>query len=460
MKRLNLYLLSGLTMTAGIISCNKTDIPAQNDTPREVTFNIGITPLTRTLTDGLKTTFIENDRIGITVAEYDNIPFTLDSDKEWNGEAMSVSGAATFYAYYPYVAEITGTDFTFNVKSDQSEGYNTSDLLLAKTESEGSEKEIELSFSHALALVEVDAGKLDKTISRMRIQAVTQANVDLTQATATVSEQTPEYVTMNDTGNKIFRAVVPAQTLKAGKRIVVTTDESQFLCNIGETVLQSGKINRFTIESEGEEEEEETNFIHIDIQQLSLGDLPEAHNDTECFYSASCDSKTGEYLETTAIVEKDSETGTNYIKFSQPAGVTQSADGRGLRYHIPYDISKLSGKKMTLRINAKATAGIDLKAYIYTGSNNTYIAGTTTDPLKFKGNPNAWIETTRKDYDIVFDFSKTVPNNWAECTADGQYKYSEIIPENLKNLDIRLGFNHKAGEILIYNISLIPTPTE
>ena len=68
-------------------------------------------------------------------------------------------------------------------------------------------------------------------------------------------------------------------------------------------------------------------------------------------------------------------------------------------------------------------------------------------------------ETIRDAYErLIFPaIEREVRNELFDNACEGAIK---VFSENLKNLDIRLGFNHKAGEILIYNISLIPTPTE
>lgn len=109
MKRKILY-------TAWIIgslfaTCSSEDTPSAltQDTRKEVKLEIG-GPVTRTVTNGSSTTFVEGDAIGISSSGLDmdmnNAKYTVGSQGELTGGVFYYDGdnKATFYAHYPYTA--------------------------------------------------------------------------------------------------------------------------------------------------------------------------------------------------------------------------------------------------------------------------------------------------------------------------------------------------------------------
>ena len=64
------HILSIALVCIGLFtSCNQSpieDLSEKASKSREVIFNIGISPITRTVTDGLKSSFVSNDKIGIS----------------------------------------------------------------------------------------------------------------------------------------------------------------------------------------------------------------------------------------------------------------------------------------------------------------------------------------------------------------------------------------------------------
>lgn len=230
---------------------------------KEVVFNFGISQ-TRTLTEGKKTVFIDNDEIGIVGLKrgtedviHKNLNYQYAGGK-WGAEysiTFPVDGSTlNFYAYYPFVANLESTTFDFTVAADQSVagGYNQSDLLLAKNETANVEDtSITLTFVHKLALVEANvilpAGAEIESVS---LRAKRTATVDLLNQIAVVkADADAEFVTMAKAEN-VFRAVVPAQSVESGKmfRVLTTDGGAYWYKTIVSEELVENKITTFTID--------------------------------------------------------------------------------------------------------------------------------------------------------------------------------------------------------------------
>lgn len=230
---------------------------------KEVKFNIGISPLSRTITVGKKTSFVEHDKLGIFEIKREganiiasNLEYTY-RDSQWNsGSSITFpldGSAVNFYAYYPFTASVGTLTFEHQVAQDQSvEGdYDQSDLLLAKHEtSTTSDTEIVLRFAHQLAMVEVAPTLPEgKRCASVAIRVRRTVTVDLvTQSVAVKREEPTELVRMKQDGN-VFRAVLPAQTSMVGNFIrVVAEDGSTYWhrTTVG-TDLPANRISTFAV---------------------------------------------------------------------------------------------------------------------------------------------------------------------------------------------------------------------
>lgn len=202
-----------------------------------------ILPATRTATEGRKSVFVEDDRIGIlqVVRNADellatNLPHTFTGG-QWSSDAalaFPVDGRAVdFHAYYPYTPQAAGLSFEHTVAADQSEAgaFEASDLLQAScTDASGTEQVISLRFSHTLALAEVTVDGLpaDDPAATVTIRACRSVRVDLRTGTATSDpEAATEPVTMRRLPDGTFRAVIPAQQISAGSPIRITTQSGK-----------------------------------------------------------------------------------------------------------------------------------------------------------------------------------------------------------------------------------------
>ena len=244
------FILSATVMGMMLGACSQNaDEQLVGNAGQEANFQIAISPLTRTTTDGYATTFAENDEIGIFEGNNaTNVKYTLESDT-WIGAKIYFpqEGNANFFAYYPWI-EDSQSSFIHKVDADQSAGYNHSDLLISKGEI--NDTNVSLQFKHALALVEVDASALqDINIENVSIKAIAESNVDLTNQSVTASTTAqPITIKMNKYGmDAKYRAVLPAQILNAGKKITISANGTNYQCSIPEARLQAAKLNKFTL---------------------------------------------------------------------------------------------------------------------------------------------------------------------------------------------------------------------
>lgn len=92
---------------------------------------------------------------------YNGSSWTQAEPLYWPRTAENIT-ALDFYAYYPYNASVADpTAIAFSVKADQGgttsgkSNYDLSDLLTAKSTCNAKGSAVQLTFSHALAMVQV-----------------------------------------------------------------------------------------------------------------------------------------------------------------------------------------------------------------------------------------------------------------------------------------------------------------
>lgn len=166
--------------------------------------------------------------------------YSLPSQKEYypnDGDKLH------FYAYYPYETGIDPSTHTFSVQTDQNgqtsgkSNYNLSDLLLAKAENVvKSDNAVQLTFSHAMSLVQVEVKKEINVPSFDDDFTVTLTNAKpdatLNWTNELTGTGTPTDIVMHrvaDATGYTYRALLPAQTLGTDSKItfVQTTTGKQ-----------------------------------------------------------------------------------------------------------------------------------------------------------------------------------------------------------------------------------------
>lgn len=254
-------------------------------------------PLTRVATDALfNSTWEDGDELGVfavptgePLAASDNYihnakltyssatgTWTPAAPLYWPTKAENIP-ALDFYAYYPYDASaIDPTEIAFSVKTDQSgttdgkSNYSLSDLLTAKAAGVSKGEPVQLTFSHALAMVQVSIPSPGKGFGPSEALKVTLRNVktkstlDLgaaegSEVTLAVSDNNAENVTMrrveqpgdaNYATSYTYRTLVPAQEIVKGNSLFLFEHEERQLSTDDKLssglTLTAGQAETFT----------------------------------------------------------------------------------------------------------------------------------------------------------------------------------------------------------------------
>ena len=232
MKALNKLFIAAIA-TLAMSACNNELGEQQVNSNGIINFRMGIgTPASsRTAMDDDKysATFTEGDEVGIFVKEegsYTNVKYSTEDGSNWTGGPIKAPAEGefsyTFYAYYPYNENNNdAASITTTVATDQeTSGYIKNDFLISTATT--SNETVDLSFNHALSLVEVkltgDGAAKGATVSMLNV--ATDATIDLTTSTVTTGT-TKADVTMDAlTGVAMkYRAIVLSQEIAANTPI-------------------------------------------------------------------------------------------------------------------------------------------------------------------------------------------------------------------------------------------------
>lgn len=263
-KDIRLLLLAALSAFM-LASCSQEEMGGGQGTQSgEIRFEIGFAPQsdamqtnadTRVATDTeFRSTWEEGDEIGVFAVEHgkalaasDNLIHNVKltyTGGEWKAEEdiywPKDGTKLDFYAYHPYDDNLNPTLMAFSVYADQSEStdaksnYNLSDLLTAKTtkaDGYGKGETVPLSFTHALAMVQVNVSKsmvgdyAPDVLNVWLNGCTTDGVLNLSTQTVTrpLNPASPEKIKMypcpNDggvPGTYAYRALVPAQEIAQG----------------------------------------------------------------------------------------------------------------------------------------------------------------------------------------------------------------------------------------------------
>lgn len=226
MKALNKIWMAALAAVA-MTACNNelSEQALNNGGNVNFTMGIGNTPSSRVSMPetGYTASFAANDEVGIFVAEvpsYTNVKYSTADGTAWTGGPIKVSADAvyTYYAYYPYAADVAVNNIPVVVATNQdTEGYIKNDFLYKKYVASQGQTDVELTFDHALSLVEVTlagSGAAEgATVDLLNV--ATDATIDLTAETPVTTGSTTATVTMDALSNLKYRAIVPAQDIAA-----------------------------------------------------------------------------------------------------------------------------------------------------------------------------------------------------------------------------------------------------
>lgn len=230
MKALNKIWMAALAAVA-MTACNNelSEQALNNGGNVNFTMGIGNTPSSRVSMPetGYTASFVANDEVGIFVAEvpsYTNVKYSTANGTAWTGGPIKVSADAvyTYYAYYPYAADMAANNIPVVVATNQdTEGYIKNDFLYKKYVASQGQTDVKLTFDHALSLVEVTlagSGAAEgATVDLLNV--ATDATIDLTAETPVTTGTTTATVTMDALSNLKYRAIVPAQDIAASTPI-------------------------------------------------------------------------------------------------------------------------------------------------------------------------------------------------------------------------------------------------
>lgn len=238
-KNLIFALAGALAMTACSNEMEEQLAEGSGNSGQEVKFTVGIENLSRTaIAEGegvLKTTFVNEDAIGIfaykegeTEPAYTNVKYTYNGSAWTSEQAITSDGTKlSYYAYYPYMDEVTDpSQLNITVSADQTGGFSKDDVLTAQnTTAEAGSKNVTLSFKHAFAMVQVgiksgltDDAEATVTLESILPTAVVNAKAG-TVGTAS-GEETSIQMQKTSADKWEYRAIVPAQDIASGSKLL------------------------------------------------------------------------------------------------------------------------------------------------------------------------------------------------------------------------------------------------
>lgn len=276
-KNLIFALAGALAMTACSNEMEQQLAEGSGNGGQEVKFTVGIENLSRTaIAEGegvLKTTFVNEDAIGIfayregeTEPVYTNVKYTYNASKsEWNSDKAITSDGTklSYYAYYPYVDDVTDpSQLNITVSADQTGGFSKDDVLTAQnTTAEAGAENVTLSFSHAFAMVQVgiksgltDDAEATVTLESILPTAVVNAKAG-TVGTAS-GEKTSIQMQKTNADKWEYRAIVPAQEIASGSKLL--------------TIVAGGKTYAVTYSST---EGQSVSYVAGEVLQITVNSL-------------------------------------------------------------------------------------------------------------------------------------------------------------------------------------------
>lgn len=226
MKTFNKLFIAAIAATS-MTACNNELGEQTLNKEGNVNFTMGIgnTPSSRVSMpeDSYRASFTANDEVGIFVADvpsYTNVKYSTTDGTTWTGGPVNVSADAayTYYAYYPYSESMVVNDIPVVVATNQdTDGYIKNDYLYSKLAATAGQKDVNLTFSHALSLVEVTlagSGAAEGATVDLLNVAI-DATIDLTAENPVTTGTNTATVTMDALSNLKYRAIVPAQDIAA-----------------------------------------------------------------------------------------------------------------------------------------------------------------------------------------------------------------------------------------------------
>lgn len=193
-----------------------------------------------------------------------NVAFTYDGSS-WSSNAAWPAGVSfDVYAYYPYNSALSNAlGAFFAVQSDQSKwaNFQKSDLMWAKASSVQVGTAVNLTFAHLLSLLQVDMGPgnytggPDEHLDVQLYQLSNEGRLNLATGTFTVTNNSRPTIRMyrveepSNSTSFTYRALLPSQTLAAGKQLLLLNNGPQSMGRTQPTELPllQGAAHHFAV---------------------------------------------------------------------------------------------------------------------------------------------------------------------------------------------------------------------
>lgn len=249
----------------------------------------------------------------------DNVKFTYDAssglwtgayDLYWKDLRTSVDA----YSYYPFSSSLSSVDaFPLTIRDKQQgeadgealSGYEASDFLWAKAENVAPGNTINLKHQHVMAGVQVilEQGSGFTTDSWSALQKIVlientrvNAQVNLSTGAVSLADETVKTIIPQQNGS-VWRAVVAPQTIAANTLLLsITVDGTSYeFKRSSQTILQPGKLHKFTIKVDKREPSGDYEFTLISEAITPWENDKESHNGAAREY-ITINVEEGEYL--------------------------------------------------------------------------------------------------------------------------------------------------------------------
>ncbi len=459
-------ILAAMATVTLFTACSNEEEESLLQGEKQVTFTIaGVDTRSQTTVEqdgSISTAFVAGDQIGIAAVATtatlgtDIVGYQVAQDGSGvtpisgSGLTYKKDGAATFYAHYPYQSGATTSSVSFTVPANQSseETFNAADFMIAKNEVTTLENNIELEFNHGLVLVQMVWNSEEEVTGVTLHGAYKQVTWDgTTVTTTTTGENATQDITMWETADNKFWALIPAATIASSTKLftISTADATYNYTTGSEIVLSAGNAISFalstnsvvagiTVRANGwtniveqnggsleEVEEPETpaielinqvTFEEVDLQSITASSISTTDVEENIWYSWIPTANNAN------TIEIDGST----MKINKAADAL-SWNNRLAIYRVDGDlISQSSTKIFTLKVTG--TSSVDsrqlrLGAVRITKSGNFF-------PM-FKGIGYKTFSTTSSEQSLDIDFNQISTDNGSNYTTASTSDYDDVI---------------------------------
>lgn len=270
------YILSTMALAALLVACSNEEVTSPAAENSLVSFVLD-KQVSRTVTSGNTTTFVEGDAIGITSSGLDidmsNSTYTVGADGTLTGGSFYYDGnnKATFYAHYPTTATYKEGTVALSVPANQASdaAFNACDFMTSTATGDPTNGgTVVLKFKHRLALVKVVwNGSTTATNVTLMGAKPTVTWTHSTDACATSGDAIDINMWKIAADKQEYWAMIPEQTLKGGQQLLTITDvdKSYEFAPSADLSFSANTIKKITLNLT-EEGSIEATISNIDIE--------------------------------------------------------------------------------------------------------------------------------------------------------------------------------------------------